>query len=434
MIAPVAAGAVLRIAWAFYAARSTPEFLVSGDQFSYWFLGQEIGAGRGYRLPPFTAASSYYPVGYPALLGLIAFITTHTPLPDSSVLSTAVLQVVMSTAAIALVGFIAGRLWGRRVALLAAWLVALFPNLILAVATYSLETTFITLTLAAVAVLVGHDWSTGELPSTRRLVDFGVVIATAVLVRPFALAVVIGLVLACLVVRGGWRNTARTVAIPVGIVVLSMVPWTIRNAVALDAFVPVSTNLGDTLCLDRTLDANGTFRFSVHEGCAPPDLAEVPRNRANIGKAAKFVLGHPVKELHLWGMRIYRMMLNDRPALIEVEELGEGRFLGHRARTGLGVLADTWFFTIGSLALFGTWRAGRANWREPRRLVVFTTGIALMVIPMLLWGAPRFHVPLEPFMAIAAAVGIDSLRSRELCRSQHPQPVQTDKGHGRPLH
>lgn len=424
-------GLVLRIAWAGYAARSTPEFLVSGDQYSYWVLGQEIGAGRGYRIPPFTTPTSYYPVGWPAILGLITFVTTNTPLPDSSVLWTALWQIAMGVLAVALVHRVALRTWGPRVAVIAAWILALWPNLVMSVATYSIETTFLALVLACVAVLVDHDWSTGA-PSTRRLVAFGVVLAVAVLVRPFALPVVLGLALACRNARVGWRPTLRSVAIPVAIVLVSMVPWTIRNLGALDAFVPVSTNLGDTVCIDRTLDANGTFRFAEHEGCADPSLPEAERNPANVRKALSFVVHHPLKEVQLWGMRTYRMMIDDRVALREVEELGAGRFLPDSVRSGLGLLADVWFFAVGTAALVGAALARRQLWATPARVVSFTTGVALLGIPVLLWGAPRFHVPLSPFLAIGAAVAIDRIRARRGGRSgpgdDQPSATQAPAG------
>lgn len=405
MLVPVAVGALLRIGWALYAARSTPVFLVSGDQYSYWVLGQEIGAGRGYHIPPFTTPTSYYPVGWPAILGAITAVTTHTPLPDSSVLSTAVWQIAMGVLAIALVHRVARCTWGGRVAIVAAWIVALWPNLIMSVATYSIESTFLAGMLACVAILVDHDWSTGA-PGPRRLIVFGIVLALTVLVRPFALPVLVGLALACLRARVPWRLTVRAVAIPVALVALSMVPWTIRNAGALDAFVPVSTNLGDTVCIDRSLDANGTFRFAEHDGCADPSLPEAERNRANMRKAVSFVVHHPLKEIQLWGMRTYRMMIDDRVALREVEELGDGRFLPDSLRTGLGLLSDTWFFAVGSLALVGAAGARRRLWATPPRVVSFTTAVSLFGIPVLLWGAPRFHVPLSPFLAIGAALAI----------------------------
>jgi hypothetical protein len=413
LVAALVVGLLLRVAWAIYAARSVPEFLVSGDQYSYWVLGQEIGNGRGYRIPPFTTPTSYYPVGFPALLGAITWLTLHTPLPDSSILATATLQIVMGVATAALVWFVADRTWGRRVANVAAWLMALWPNAVMAVATYSLETTFTALVLASVAVLVGHDWSTGRAPSTQRLVVFGVVFAATMLVRPFALPVLVGLALAVWRSGAGTRTVLRSVAIPVLVVLLAMVPWTLRNARALDAFVPVSTNLGDTMCLDRTLDANGTFRFAIHEGCADPALPEVERNGANIRKALSFVAHHPVKEVSLWGMRLYRMMEHDRVALREVEENGAGRFLPDWLRSGLGLLADLWFYAVGVLALVGVATTRRQLWATAPRVVFLATSVGLLLIPLGLWGAPRFHVPLAPFMAVMAAVTLSRLRQPE---------------------
>lgn len=397
VVAAVVAGAVLRIAWALYAARSTAEFLVSGDQYSYWVIGQEIAAGRGYRIPPFTDPTSYYPVGFPALLGLFAFVTTRTPLPDDPVLVMAVIQIAAGVAAIALTALVATRLWGPRVGTVAAWLVAVWPNLVMSSATYSVEPVFVALTLAVLAILVTHDWSAGP-PPVARLVVFGLVLGATVLVRPFVAPVVVGLALACVVARAGWRVAVRTVAVPLVVVAVVMVPWTVRNAVVLGAFVPISTNLGDTVCMDRTLEANGTFRFAVHDGCADPDLPEAERNRANLRKAVSFVVQHPWKEVHLWGMRTYRMMSDDRVALREVEELGAGRFLPDRLRSGLGLLADTWFFAVGALAIAGAALRRRDLWATPERTVVLVTAVGLLLIPIGLWGAQRFHVPLAPFI------------------------------------
>lgn len=405
VLAAVGVGAALRIAWSMYAARSVPEFFVSGDQYSYWVIGQEIAAGRGYRIPPFTDPTSYYPVGFPALLGLVAFITQRAPLLGDPVLVMAAVQITAGVAAIWLTAVIAERLWGRRVAVVSAWMVALWPNLIIGSATYSIEPVFIALTLAVVAVLVTHDWSTG-VPSTPRLVAFGAMLGLTVLVRPFIAPVVVGLAVAAGMTGAGWRAVMRTVAVPLVVVAVALVPWTVRNAIVLDAFVPISTNLGDTLCMDRALDANGTFRFADHQWCADPDLPEVERNRENIRLAVEFVVTHPGKEVQLWGMRLFRMMSDDRVALREVEELGAGLFLPDGLRTTLGIAADTWFFAVGSLCLIGVLRRRRALVATPERVIVLMTAVGLLLIPVGLWGAQRFHVPLSPFMAMGAALAI----------------------------
>ena len=90
------------------------------------------------------------------------------------------------------------------------------------------------------------------------------------MVRPFSVWMLLGLALAVLATGAGWRRAAVAVAWPVGVLVLVFVPWTIRNAVEMDGFVVSSTNMGDTLCLDRNLDATGRFRWADHDGCVDP--------------------------------------------------------------------------------------------------------------------------------------------------------------------
>ncbi len=78
--------------------------------------------------------------------------------------------------------------------------------------------------------------------------------------------------------------SARVVAVAFGIAVLVLVPWTIRNSRALHAFVPVSTNLGDTLCLDHSPGAYGGFR-ELPVDCSPvfPGASgEAKRNSFNL--------------------------------------------------------------------------------------------------------------------------------------------------------
>ena len=145
--------------------------------------------------------------------------------------------------------------------------------------------------------------------------------------RPFAAVLLAGLAGALWSLRLGWRRVAVGVALPLVVVILLSVPWTIRNAVRLDAFVPSSTNMGDTLCLDRNLDANGGFRFADHDGCADPDLPDAERNRASTKKAIHFVLDHPDRELLQIVRRARIMFGSDRDGVEVVQMLGGGPFL-----------------------------------------------------------------------------------------------------------
>ena len=87
-------GCLLRLAWGLWAARSTPEdWQINGDQYSYWFFGNEIARGHGYVSYITGKATSYYPIGYPLVLSVVYWLGLHTPLPGSQAQLTAMLHV-----------------------------------------------------------------------------------------------------------------------------------------------------------------------------------------------------------------------------------------------------------------------------------------------------------------------------------------------------
>jgi 4-amino-4-deoxy-L-arabinose transferase-like glycosyltransferase len=406
----------LRLGWALYARGEPPvDWFYSGDQFSYYHYGSEIARGRGYISYITGEATAYYPIGYPAILGVLYFVVLHTPIPDNLLFATTLFHVVLSTATVAL-AFVVGRaLASVRVGLFSAGLLAVFPNLIYQVATVQLETTFNFLVLAALALIVTHDWAAGP-PSLQRLLVFGGSLGVAVLVRPFAAVLLVGLAGALAAIGVGWRRVLLGVAVPLGVVVVLSIPWTIRNAVHMDAFIPSSTNMGDTLCLDRNLDATGGFRFADHDGCVDPGLAEVPRNAGNTRKAIHFVLDHPDRELLQIVRRARFMFRDDHDGIVAVQTLGGGAFLSERVVDVAEPVADVYFFAVLALSVVGL--AGFAQReRRPARLIAASGLVGLLVIPLLLWGNPRFHLPLAPFMALSAAFALDAV-----WRRVHPTP------------
>lgn len=407
----VALAATLRVGWALYARGAPPvDWFVSGDQYSYYHYGYEIARGRGYIGYLTGTATAYYPIGYPAILGMLYFVVLHTPVPDNLMLATALFHAAIGSASVALV-FVVGRaMAGVRVGLLAAALLAVFPNVIYQVSSVQLETTFIFFVLLSLAVIVTHDWSGGP-PTTQRLVAFGAAMGAGVLVRPFLAVLLVGLAAALASLHIGWRQVAIGVAVPLGVMVAMSTPWTIRNAVHMHAFIPSSTNMGDTLCLDRNMDAKGGFRFAAHDGCVDPSLPEVERNTGNTKKAIQFVVHHPGREALQIVRRGRIMFAEDNDGILAVQTLGGGPILSKRAVDLAKPVADWYFYVIVTLALLGLpslWE--RRN--RPQRWLVLSGLVGLLVIPLLLWGNPRFHLPLTPFLVLCAALAIDRLWNR----------------------
>ena len=403
-IAIVAVAGLVRIAWVLWATNDPSASI--GDPYFYFALGQQLADGAGYLNVVTGDATAYYPVGYPAFLGVVFWLVQHTPVPDELPLAATLVQAVLGTASVALVFLIARRVAGTPAALVAATVTAAFPSLVIYTATLQLETVFIFLALAAVAILVVHDWS--EPPSLRRLLAFGIVLGVSALVRPFSLPFVLAPAVALVLAGLGWRQAVRALAVPLGAAAVVLLPWVVRNATVMDAAV-ISTNTGDTVCLDRHDDATGGFQFADHEGCAPPEWDEARRNERSTELAIRYVLDDPARELRQVVRRARLMFGSDDDGILTLEA-GEGnRVFGARARDVVATTSD-WYFR-GALVLGGlgvvALVAGRGlPGARGARAVTATAALTLLLVPLGLWGSTRFHVPLLPFLAIGAGAAL----------------------------
>lgn len=429
LIVIVVLAAGLRVAWLVFNHVDPPPMngQFGGDQSMYYYHAIEIAGGRGYHVPESTEATAYYPIGYPAILAGLFVIFDRVAFVDHELMVVAGgFHVVVSVATVALTFVVGRRLLGPRAGLVAAALMAVFPNLVYQVTSVQLETTFVFLTMAALAIIVDHDWSSGP-PSRNRLIAFGAVVAISAMVRPFSAPLLLGLLLALLAIGVGWRRALLVTALPVAVLVVAFTPWTIRNAVQLDAFVPSSTNMGDTLCIDRNDDATGGFRWADHDGCVDSDLPEVERNAGNTDKAIEFVVENPGRELLQIVRRARRTFIEDHDGISAVETMGSGPIFSDGARTFYERAGDWYFFTVLAAAVVGLpWLVRRSP--RPERRLVLTLVVALLVTPLLLWGNPRFHIPLAPFLALSAAALLTARSPASPASSPAPASVASGDG------
>jgi 4-amino-4-deoxy-L-arabinose transferase-like glycosyltransferase len=390
---------VLRLAWVLYAEREPSNF---GDPFIYLALARGVAQGAGYHLFFSHSPTAFHPVGYPGWLAGIVWFAKGIGLQDHEPLVIGLVQALLGTASVALVYAIARRLFDSRVALLAAAITAAFPSLVVYTGLEYSETLYTFGVLLAVWLLVRAEWK--PVPATRAVVGFGVVVGFTTLVRPFALLILVPLAVAAARTGVGAREIARALAIVAGITALMLVPWTIRNESAFHAFVPVSTNLGDTLCLDNSPGAYGGFRELPPE-CEIPvrdGYDEPARNSHNLRYAVKWAVHHPGTEATLVFRRIYYGYRNDHDGVSDLAG-ASGKFPPQSVRTPLDWVSDVYYWLVVAIALPGLLAFGR----DPRRLFVLLVGASIAIVPVLLYGLTRFHIPLLPFLAIAAAAAID---------------------------
>jgi len=401
LVVLLVAAFALRAGWALAVLDSLPQVFASGDQYGYVRYAREIAAGEGYVSYTAGTPTAYYPIGYPALLAAVFWVAGRLPGSIDLPNVVALLHALLGTVVVLGVWHLGRRALGVGAALAAAALTALHPDLVAYTGSFALETAFAGLALGALGIIAAHDWEGRGAPSRRRVLAFAAALAAATLVRPFGLPFVAAMAVAVLLVGAGWRRAAASVGWVLLVVALVLTPWTIRNWIRLDAFVPISTNLGDTACIARFVGSDGGFAFATHEGCADPDLPDVERSQENLRKAIDFVVEHPDEEARLVGRRLTKMFEHGHSGVLEAEGSGRGP-LDPDVERFVTDASDSWLWLLVVTGGPGLLLALRGWRRHPGRALVVLPAAVLLVIPLLLWGNPRFAMPLAPFLALGA--------------------------------
>jgi hypothetical protein len=201
--------------------------------------------------------------------------------------------------------------------------------------------------------------------------------------------------------------------------------------------VIISTNLGDNLCIGNNANATGAFNVGLDpeartdEYCFHDlgDMArpayEVRRNTLTMNRAIAYITKHPGDEVRLAFKKIWYTIYSDHDGLYAVESYGEDAFIGSSLRRVLETLANLWFWSTSVVGLAGfAWLTSR---RDPRRLCLLATAVALALPIVIFFGDPRFKLPVLPLLSIAAAAAVvtgrDRIRAPSDDRAGHASPA-----------
>ena len=239
LMAIVALGGVLR--WS--AMQATYPVVTIGDENYYAMTALQIARGRGHVNGISEDASrAWRPPAHSYLLSLLAdpeVSSLNEFTTPAFVRPMLLLQVVLSTALVALTALLGRALFDTRVGLLAGLIAALYPALI-AHSHYLWSETLFGLLVSAALLGVVH------VSRQRRwggVVLTGLTFGVAGLTREVALPV--AAVAACWwwwVAEPGQRRVATLQgATMLALALLLIVPWTVRNYRVLGRFIPVST-------------------------------------------------------------------------------------------------------------------------------------------------------------------------------------------------
>lgn len=272
-------------------------------------------------------------------------------------------------------------------------------------------------------------WAWDESASWGRWLLPGALFGALALVRPEYLA--IGALAAAVVfARGGsrdWRRSLLRAGIFLGALVLVIAPWTIRNTVALDRFVPISTGGGQVLFAGTYLPSDGDPEKVGAEVIAEnPDLFQ-PRD---------------AQRLRL--EQILTRLAADRYPDLETDQalskLGEEQLwdgISEEPAEYAGFVATkvwriwsqgqrdvmeepVWEVLHWALVVLGLLGLAILAWRRRwEALLLGTIFLAITALSALLVASPRRVLVLVPLLAALASVGIAWARERSVSFKGH---------------
>jgi 4-amino-4-deoxy-L-arabinose transferase-like glycosyltransferase len=374
----------------------------SGDYSSH-----DPGAG-GSRGP-----TAYFPPAYPYFLAAVDVLDGYQTPRGPAVHPARIANALLGALIVGLVGLVALEALGPTVGLIALGLAAFYPAFIELSAVIVAENLLTALVLAAVYAALR---ARSGLHPYAWIAAAGVLTGLAALAHENGMLVVIPLAIAA------WSATNRALrgpALLIAATVLTVLPWTIRDAIELHSFIPVSDEAGITLA--------GTYnRISAADQLIPyrwrlflPErhpgrLAEPALSGDQLAGALDYIGAHPGAPLAVGYHNVRR--------LVELE----GSFAWEASTASIGLDRGTaeagviGFWVLCLLALAGAFT--RAVREAPGWLWAVP---ALLVLSVVLVNAetPRFREPVDAFLMLPAACAVARALGRAPVRRIRRPPL-----------
>ena len=389
----LAVSVLVRVLAAFYLGDRVEDMPGAQDQISYDALARSVMAGKGFTFDkgwyPFTPAhtpTAHWSFLYPLYLAGVYLLFGYHPL-----VARLIQGIVGGALVCCMVYRIGRRLFGPRVGLVGAGLTAIYAYFVYFSVALMTETFYI------VAVLFALDTAMElvERPALRWWTLLGLTLGIAALFRQVILLFVPVLLLWC-VWAGRQKIRLRELGVPVVVIATLIIPWTVRNYLVYQHFLPLNSNAGFAF-YSANHPNHGTNWQPTYVAPIPAELHslnEAELNDALMREGLRFVVEDPWRYLLL--------------SLSRVEEYFW--FLPSAESSTISNISRMLSFGICLPFMLCGLVLSRHQWHRCLLLYLFA-GI-YTVIHLLSWPAPRYRLPMDAVLIIFAALAIVKLAER----------------------
>lgn len=363
------------------------------DEIIYRRLVRNLIEGGFYGYQPGRLVA-YRPPGY-------TFFNAGIRLLNDSQVAVRISQALLAGATVWLAAWIARRLFGDVAGAVTAILLLVGGTLIV-YSSFELSETLATATLvAAVAASI----AALDRRSLGVAAIAGILFALSALTRPQALLMIapFAVWLALAAGPGPWKKRLMVGGGLLLAAILLIAPWTIRNAVRVHAFVPISTYGGEAFFLANNPKADGNFRRTNQ--VAPEEYARISalpqgeQEREWTKLALQFIRENPGTALRNW--------LRDGYFFVTKVDTLIGDNYRIRGRWRPPFLDDRllWIAAIPGLVAAAV-RPGRMRALIPGLLIGYFIAVFMIFLPL-----PRFRHGVVPFLAVYSGASVALLTS-----------------------
>jgi 4-amino-4-deoxy-L-arabinose transferase-like glycosyltransferase len=362
-------------------------------------IAMSVVTGKGY-VSVHGNPTTYRPPGYPLFLAGIYAVCGH------SWLAARMVNVLLGMVVCFLIYLVAVQLFDQKTGLLSAIIVAGFPSHIMYGNLLATENLFIPLVWGAVAAFLRA--MRGGQMQRRYLTATGVLLGLGTLTRPAVLLLPIAWGGTLIWKRIQIKRIIAVISLVGAAMTLTVLPWTIRNAIVSGEFVPVASEGGITFLAghnERAVSGPYSLEGPVFDELFAAEQTEVERDAYAYKLAFQFIREHPKTEAILLARKFVYFFKDDVSGVSWNVQSSTQSFPQWLVYALKGI-AQGYYVVVVMLALAFTFLK-RFPSKDHWYMLLCTLFGYWTAIHLAFYGKDRFRLPLMPVFAIFAAVTLN---------------------------